>query len=116
MENGVVKRISDKGASKRVNFKGMAHSMHRKDGVEGDGSKDGKVAYKDLGEKSEFNPDGGKQYPSLHVSGDKLKDLHDSKVGDAVEMNVKGSLKEHRLDDKGKHHFHVEVTHAAVKK
>lgn len=113
---GVAKRFSEKQDSKSVRFKGANHSMHRKDGAEGKGSKDGKVQYADLGHKSPFGDKDTKHYPSLHVEGDKLKDLHGRTPGDNVEMSVKGKLKEHRIDDDGKHHFQVDVTHAAVKK
>lgn len=109
---GVQKRFSEKSDSKRVRFKGHNHSMHMKDGVQGSAEKGGKVKYQDLGHKSEFSKE--KSYPSLHVSGDKL-DLSDHKPGDDVAMHVKGKLKEHRIDNDGKHHFHVEVTHGAKK-
>lgn len=113
---GVQKRFSEKQDSKRVRFKGAAHSMHRKDGAEGKGGKDGKVQYADLGHKSPFSDGKEKSYPGLHIEGDKLKDLHSHSPGDDVEMHVKGKVKGHRVDDKGKHHFDVDVTHAAVKK
>lgn len=113
---GVVKRFSEKQASKKVRFHGSDHNMHRRDGADGKGDKDGKVKYADLGHKSQFGDKDTKHYPSLHVEGDKLKELHGHHPGDHVEMSVKGKLKEHRIDDDGKHHFQVDVTHAAVKK
>jgi hypothetical protein len=115
---GVQKRFSEKQTSQKVRFKGADHSMHMKDGVPGKGGKDGKVQYADIGEKSQFGPPGSKEkhYPSMHLAADKLKDLHDHAPGDEVEMHVKGKVKGHDVDDKGQHHYHVEVTHAAVKK
>lgn len=116
---GVQKRFSDKQGSKRVRFKGSDHGMHRKDGVEGSGGKDGKVKFADMGEtwgKAEMpgSNKNQKHYPSLRVNADQLPDLKNHKVGDEVCMSVKATLKSAEQRDGGDHHFTLEVKQAAV--
>lgn len=97
-------------------FRGMAHSMHRKDGAQGVGGKDGKVKYADLGytyDAPKAVSENRKHYPSLHVKAGKLPDLSQAKIGDTVTLKVKAKVTGARMDEEGAS-FDLDVREAAV--
>lgn len=97
-------------------FRGMNHSMHRKDGARGTAGKDGKVKYADLGytyDSPKVSSENKKHYPSLHVKSGKLLELAQAKIGDEVTLKVKAKVTGAHMGDDGAS-FDLDVREAAV--
>lgn len=118
-DNGFAKE-EGKGFKLFVN-KGSKHSMHRKDGMEGDGDEKGKVKYEgdgyhDLGSKPEVaaEPSKGKAYyPSVHLDAENFPELARAGVGSEVELRVKAKIVGASTRD-DKHSFDLELREAAL--
>lgn len=114
-----MKRHEDKTLQDMTPFRGTKHSMHRKDGVAGNG-KSGKLQYQDLGYSYDSKPveagKNAKHYPGLHIDAGKMPDLAACKIGEDIELVVKAKITgAHQSDGRG-HSFDLEVREAALKK
>jgi hypothetical protein len=100
-----MKRHMPPGLQKGVDYKGMKHSMHRKDGNEGEYNEESKSVdyeeqeresggWKDLGQSYapvEIDKD-KKHYPSLCLDAGKFPSLGKAEVGSTVTLSFKAKI------------------------
>ena len=121
--NGIAKFHRDRGLEKGVEYKGMKHNLHKRDGEEGMlNSETGKVEYESDGKfkdlaKEPYRTEAmdGKNpiYPSVRLDAKNFPELAKLPIGAQVDMEIRAKLVGAEQRD-GSHCVDLELREAAI--